>query len=105
MGARAVITLGIAIVSASAAAVLAVIASGSLGPGALAEVGPEPGPLALAVGFEVLVGAGILLLSPRRRSAADDGLPPADAPDLSSADTQEITPIVLDRRPDAAPVD
>ncbi len=105
MGARVVITLGIAILSASAAALLAVLASGSLGPGALAEVGPEPGPLALAVGLEVLVGAGILLLSPRRRSPADDGLPPAEAPDLSAADTQEITPIVLDRRPDAAPVD
>lgn len=105
MGARVVITMGIAIVSASAAALLAVIASGSLGPGALAEVGPAPGPLALAVGFEVAVGAGILLLSPRRRTLAESPRAAAEEPEPSAAETQEIAPIALDRGPDAAPVD
>lgn len=64
-GARAVLALAIAVLAAAAAALLCVVASGSLGPGRLGLVGPEPGPVALAVGIEVLVGAGILLLSPR----------------------------------------
>jgi hypothetical protein len=68
LGARAVIALGIAVLAAAGAALLSVVASGSLGPGRLAEVGPQPGPVALAVGGEVLLGAAILLLSPRRRS-------------------------------------
>ena len=67
---RLAIAAAIAVASAAAAALLAVIASGSLGPGRLAHVGPEPGPVALAVGIEVLVGASILLLSPRGRSHA-----------------------------------
>lgn len=66
---RLVIAVGIAVVSAALAALLAVVASGSLGPGRLAIVGPEPGPVALAVGAEVLLGAAILLLSPRARRA------------------------------------
>ncbi len=63
-GVRAVLALGIAVLSAAVAALLAATASGSLGPGTLAEVGPTPGPVALAVGLEVALGAGILLLSP-----------------------------------------
>jgi Family of unknown function (DUF6350) len=66
IGARAVIAVGIAAFSAVGAAALALLASGSAGPGRLAEVGPQPGPVALAVGVEVLLGAAILLLSPRR---------------------------------------
>jgi hypothetical protein len=69
IGARVVIALGIAVVSAAGAALLALLASGSIGPGRLAEVGPQPGAVALAVGVEVLVGAAILLLSPRRHAA------------------------------------
>ena len=65
IGARLVLTLAIAVVSAAGAALLAFLASGSLGPGRLADVGPQPGQVALTVGLEVLVGAGILLLSPR----------------------------------------
>jgi hypothetical protein len=65
VGARLVVALGIAVLAAAAAALLAFVASGSIGPGALAEMGPEPGPVALAVGLEALVGAGILLLAPR----------------------------------------
>lgn len=68
IAARLVVTAGIAVVAAAAAALLAVAASGSLGPGRLAAFGPEPGPVALAVGLEVLLGAAILLLAPRGRS-------------------------------------
>ena len=75
IGARVVVAGGIAVLAAAAAALLAFVASGSIGPGALSEMGPEPGPVALAVGLEVIVGAGILLLTPRaqrrpRRTAA-----------------------------------
>lgn len=80
IGARAVITLGIAALSAGGAALLAVLASGSVGPGRLAEVGPQPGPVALAVGVEVLLGAAILLLSPRRRPAPAAAAGPAGPP-------------------------
>lgn len=68
VSARLAIAVGVALVSAGGAALLAWVASGSLGPGRLAEIGPTPGPVALAVGLEVLVGAAILLLSPRRRA-------------------------------------
>lgn len=72
IGARLAVTLGIAILAAAATALLCLLASGSIGPGALAQVGPAPGPVALAVGLEVALGAGILLLSPRRRTQEDD---------------------------------
>ncbi len=67
VGPRAAIAGGIAALSAGAAALLAVLASGSIGPGRMAELGPRPGPFALAIGVEVLVGAAILLLAPRNR--------------------------------------
>ena len=66
---RIALTAAVAVLSGAGAALLAFVASGALGPGRLAHVGPEPGPVALAVGLEVLVGAGILLLSPARRPA------------------------------------
>lgn len=78
IGARLVIAVGIAVLSGAGAAALALLASGSIGPGRLADVGPEAGALALTVGVEVVIGAGILLLSPRRR-----GLTPARS-DLTS---------------------
>lgn len=81
MGPRLVITLGISVVSAAVISLLAALSSGGLGPGALAEVGPAPGPVALAVGLEVAVGAAILLLSPRRRAANE-----ADAVDAAGAE-------------------
>ena len=71
MAPRLVVTAGIAVASASVVALLAVLASGSLGPGSLAQVGPAAGPLALAVGLEVAVGAAIVLLAPRRRQTRD----------------------------------
>ena len=70
IGARTVIALGIAVLAAAGAALMSALASGSIGPGRLAEVGPQPGAVALAVGLEVLLGAAILLLSPRRRPKA-----------------------------------
>lgn len=62
---RAVIAGGIAALSAGIAALAALLASGSIGPGRLAEIGPNVGGFALAIGLEVLVGAAILLLAPR----------------------------------------
>ncbi len=69
VGARLAIAVGISVVAAGAAALLAAAASGSIGPGRLAAFGPDAGRIALAVGLEVLVGAAILLLSPRGRDA------------------------------------
>lgn len=68
---RLVVAIGIAVGAGAATAGLAAAASGAIGPGALAHTGPEPGAVALAVGVEVLVGAAVLLLSPRG-SHADD---------------------------------
>lgn len=72
---RLVLALSIAVLTGGAAALLALVASGSMGPGRFAAVGPAPGQVAVAVGVEVLVGAGILLLSPRGGSRGD---PPVD---------------------------
>ncbi len=96
IGARFVLAVGIAALSAAGAALLALLASGSMGPGRLAEVGPQPGPVALAVGLEVLIGAAILLLSPRRRSkvAATADRRDAAAP-LIDADATDTAPIEL----------
>ncbi|MGP3535607.1 cell division protein PerM [Microbacterium sp. RD1] len=73
-GPRLTVLAGTTVLTAAVAALLAVCARGSLGPGRLTEMGPEPGPVAAAVGLEIAVGLAILLLSPRRRapSAADD---------------------------------
>jgi hypothetical protein len=64
---RSVIAVGLGVVTAGVAAIAGVLASGSIGPGRLADVGPSPLPFALALGGEVLLGAAILLLSPRHR--------------------------------------
>ena len=64
---RAAIAAGIAGIAAGVAALAAVLAGGSMGPGRLADAGPAVGPFALAIGVEVLIGAAILLLSPRHR--------------------------------------
>lgn len=64
---RAVIAAGIAAASAGVVAVACALASGSIGPGRMAVTGPHVGWTALAVGAEVLVGAAIMLLSPRHR--------------------------------------
>ncbi|PZU40668.1 MAG: hypothetical protein DI573_03330 [Microbacterium sp.] len=67
---RLVTALATALVVAGIVAGLAAAASGSLGPGALVDVGPHAGMVALAVGAEVLVGAAILLLAPLRSGGA-----------------------------------
>lgn len=64
---RLVIAVGIGVVTAGAAALAALFVHGSIGPGRLSEIGPAPLPFALALGGEVLLGAAILLLSPRNR--------------------------------------
>lgn len=64
---RVVIAVGIAAVSGGVAALAAAFASGSMGPGRLEVVGPAVLPFAASLGAEVLVGAAILLLSPRNR--------------------------------------
>lgn len=51
--------------TAGAAALLAAVASGSLGPGRLEHVGPPAGTLALVVAIEVALGAAALLFAPR----------------------------------------
>lgn len=66
-GPRAAIAAGTALVTAAVGAVLALLASGSIGPGRLVETGPAPGAFAASLGIEVLVGAAILLLAPRHR--------------------------------------
>ncbi|WP_156760565.1 cell division protein PerM [Microbacterium karelineae] len=64
---RVAIAAGIAVCSGAAAAIIAAASSGAMGPGRLADVGPDPGPVALTIGLEALVGAAILLLAPMRR--------------------------------------
>lgn len=105
VAARLAITAGIALLSGAAAALLAFAASGSLGPGRLAHFGPDPGPVALAVGLEVLVGAAILLLSPRSGRRAPDPEPPAADGRVTEATTEPIdlpllTPHGHERVPD-----
>lgn len=64
---RAAIAVGVAGVAAAFGAVVGALASGSIGPGRLADAGPHPGWFALALAAEVFIGAAILLLSPRHR--------------------------------------
>lgn len=61
---RAAIAAGIAICSGAAWALLAAAASGSIGPGRLADVGADPLAVGITVGLEALVGAGILMIAP-----------------------------------------
>ena len=74
---RLTVAVAVAALTGGVGALIGVFASGSIGPGRLAETGPQPGPLALALGLEVLVGLAILMLAPGatlpRRSARDGG--------------------------------
>ncbi len=70
VGPRLVVLGCTAVIVAAVAAGLSALATGGVGPGRLAAIGPDPGAVALAVGLEVAIGAGILLLSPRRADAA-----------------------------------
>lgn len=71
-GPRLVVVIAVAALTGGAGALAALASSGSIGPGRLSETGPQPGPLALALGLEVLVGLAILLLSPRAGDDVDD---------------------------------
>ncbi len=107
MASRLATTLGLAVVSAAAAAGMAFAASGSIGPGRLTDVGPQPGPIALAVGVEVLIGAAILLLSPlsgtrRPRTLGEEEGPSVEGARQVPASTwQDHAP--TQRGPDPAP--
>lgn len=62
---RLAMAASIAALTAGAGALIAMLSSGSIGPGRLEHVGPQPGAVALALGVEVFIGAAILLISPR----------------------------------------
>lgn len=90
---RAATLVAIVLGSAASVAVLAALASGSMGPGRLEHAGPAPGSLALAVGLEVLIGATIGLFAPVRRdgrvrAAAGQG---DEADDTDAADAADVT--------------
>ncbi|MFJ4037543.1 DUF6350 family protein [Microbacterium sp. NPDC090007] len=72
VGPRLIVAVSVAVLTGGVGALIAIASSGSIGPGRLAETGPQPGPLALALGVETLVGVAILLLGPR--GGADDDL-------------------------------
>ncbi|MEV4666521.1 DUF6350 family protein [Microbacterium sp. LWO12-1.2] len=99
---RAAIAVGIGVVAAGVAAVAAALAHGSMGPGRLVEIGPAPVPFALALGGEVLLGAAILLLSPRHRdelaeertdrwNAEMAGVPPTDWATIDGAPAAPVS--------------
>lgn len=100
---RLVVTIVISGIGAAAAALLCVFASGSAGPGKLAQVGPDPGPVALAVGLELLVGAGILLLTSRgggdddrdARAVFSRGASAIPSPPVETPSAKEAPPAVL----------
>jgi len=85
-GPRVAIAIGIAVGSGALAALIAAVSGGSMGPGRLAEVGADAGPVALAVGLEALLGAAILLLTPMRRQLTWSDLSD-DGTSATSADT------------------
>lgn len=90
--------LGIIVIGGGAgAALLAALASGSIGPGRLAEVGPAPGAVALAVGVELAVGAAIALFSPVHRSHPYAAAHPdayADPRDGTFLPTRDVSRVV-----------
>lgn len=112
MAPRLVTTLGLAVLSAAAAAGMAFAASGAIGPGRLVDVGPQPGPVALAVGVEVLIGAAILLLSPLAHARDGARSPDEREPDERAQGRREpdqrsvgeSTSIERDASADPAPV-
>lgn len=105
---RLVVLATITVLGGASAAVLAAVASGSAGPGRLGVVGPDPGPVALAVGLELGVGAAIALLTPARSAVrteweayapAERAFVPAAIPfehdAVPAGDADETAPIVL----------
>ncbi len=68
---RLVVALAVAVLTGGVGALAALASAGAIGPGRLTDTGPQSGPLALALGLEVLVGLAILLLSPRFGAGSD----------------------------------
>lgn len=99
MSVRLAATLLIAALAAGAAALLGVISSGSIGPDRMAHFGPHPGAFALVVGGEVLLGAAIMLLSPRRDgdSTAEQGevVPDRGASAAAAGNPRDVAPAVV----------
>lgn len=100
---RAVIAVGIGAVVSGVAAVAAVLVHGSIGPGRLVEIGPAPVPFALALGGEVLLGAAILLLSPRHRDELAEER--TDRWNAEMADVPTVDWATIDRAPEIAQTD
>ncbi|WP_458040902.1 MULTISPECIES: cell division protein PerM [Bacteria] len=101
---RLVTTLAMSVVSALATAGMAIAASGAIGPGRLADVGPQAGPLAFAIGVEVFVGAAILLLSPLSHERSADDSPPGghgDQPVAATPETRDRAFVIEDDQPTA----
>jgi len=71
IGPRLVLAFAVASLTGGVGALIAVVSAGAIGPGRLTQTGPQPGPLALALGLEVLVGLAILLLSSRSATGVD----------------------------------
>lgn len=79
---RIVMTVAVSALAAGAAAVVFALASGSLGPGRMAEFGPQIGLATLALFVEVAVGIAVPLLVPRSSDdefEGDDAWGDADA--------------------------
>lgn len=109
VGPRAAIAAGIGVLTAGVAAVAAALASGSIGPGRLADAGPDALPFALSLGGEVLLGAAILLLSPRHRDElaeerTDRWIAEMAASDLLPREEDRAAPALGDAN-DTAPLD
>lgn len=123
LGVRAAAAASTALLSAGGAALLAWAASGAFGPDRLARLGPQPGPVALAVGVEVLIGAAIVLLGPEPRGAsaaalsdtvartasasgepARDGAPAMHAGDENVTEPLDLGPASFGRAPASAPL-
>lgn len=106
---RTAIAIGIAAVSAGIAGLAAALANGSMGPGRLAVVGPAVLPFALALGAEVLIGAAILLLSPRHRDELAEERTDRWIAEMAefdpSAASAEAVPVMPSSADDTAPLD
>ncbi|WP_292865491.1 DUF6350 family protein [Microbacterium sp.] len=110
---RAVVLAIIVLGGAGACAGLAALAAGSIGPGRLGDVGPAAGPVAIAVGAELLVGAAIALFGPVRRGpaalaapsswAADGFVPPAEDAEPPADDAVPLSRRTARFSVDAAP--
>lgn len=86
----------VAVLTGGVGALAATFSHGAIGPGRLADTGPQPGPLALALGLEVLVGLSIMLMSPRVGTPAAEETPVAAPARPSSAPRSMFDPHIDD---------